>query len=94
MSTLLRLPIVSAESGLSKTTIYARIGIHSSGQMIEVTAKLPPNLPPNYFESHPAARLAEPHWKAREAPPFRTGRDRAARVACHVVAFRILSPIM
>lgn len=25
MSTLLRLPIVSAESGLSKTTIYARI---------------------------------------------------------------------
>ena len=34
------------------------------------------------------------HRKAREAPPFRTGMDRAARVACHVVAFRILSPIM
>ena len=34
------------------------------------------------------------HRKAREAPPFRTGSDRAARVACHVVAFRILSPIM
>ena len=28
------------------------------------------------------------HRKAREAPPFRAGRDRAARVACHVVAFR------
>ena len=39
-------------------------------------------------------RSAILHRKAREAPPFRTGRDRAARVACHVVAFRILSPIM
>jgi hypothetical protein len=26
--------------------------------------------------------------KAREAPPFRAGRDRAEREACHVVAFR------
>lgn len=36
-------------------------------------------------------RAGADHRKAREAPPFRTGRDRAARVACHVVAFRILS---
>ena len=35
---------------------------------------------------------ADIHRKAREAPPFRTGRDRAARVACHVVAFRIVTP--
>lgn len=27
--------------------------------------------------------------KAREAPPFRAGRDRAEREACHVIAFRI-----
>ena len=32
------------------------------------------------------------HRKAREAPPFRAGRDRAARVACHVVAVRIITP--
>lgn len=30
--------------------------------------------------------------KAREAPPFRAGRDRAEREACHVVAFRIIAP--
>ena len=32
------------------------------------------------------------HQKAREAPSFRAGRDRAARAACHVVAFRIITP--
>ena len=36
--------------------------------------------------------LERDHRKAREAPPFRAGRDRAARAACHVVAFRIISP--
>lgn len=29
--------------------------------------------------------------EAREAPPFRAGRDRAAREACHVVAFRMIT---
>ena len=57
------------------------IGIHSSGQMIEVTAKLPPNLPPNYFESDPSARLAEPHCMAgltRPPSPSACGRFRAS----------------
>lgn len=40
------------------------------------------------------ATIATYHRKAREAPDFRPGRDRAARAACHVVAFRILTPIM
>ena len=39
-----------------------------------------------------AAEIGVDHRKAREAPPFRAGRDRAARVACHVVAFRIITP--
>ena len=30
------------------------------------------------------------HWIAREASAFMPGRDRAARAACQVVAFRII----